>query len=111
MSFAYNEVIRVGNSSARVKNFYANGLIVLMDIQGEFKAGDTISGDDSGYTYTLNNFEIRADFDTFYDPTIWTELADITITQDNGSVIVLDAAITGKPSQDYQPDYVVVRDT
>ena len=47
MSFAYNEVIRVGNSSARVKNFYANGLIVLMDIQGEFKAGDTISGDDS----------------------------------------------------------------
>jgi hypothetical protein len=111
MSFAYNEVIRVGNSSARVKNFYANGLIVLMDIQGEFKAGDTISGDDSGHTYTLNSFEIRADYDTYYDPTIWDELADIAITQDNGSVIVLDAAITGKASQDYQPDYVVVKDT
>ncbi len=111
MSFAYNEVIRVGNSSARVKNFYANGLIVLIDINGEFKVGDVIAGDDSGTVYTLNNFELRKDYDTFYEPTIWDELADLIITQDNGAVIVLDAAITGKASQDYQPDFVVVRDT
>lgn len=111
MSFAYNEIVRVGNSSARVKNFYANGLIVLIAIEGEFKAGDLITGEDSGQTFTLNNFELRQDYDAFYEPTIWDELADIIITQDNGAVIVLDAAITGKASQDYQPDYVVVRDT
>ena len=110
MSFAYNEIVRVGNSSARIKNFYANGLIVLIAIEGEFKAGDTITGDDSGQTLTLNNFELSKDYDAFYEPTIWDELADITITQDNGAVIVLDAALTGKASQDYQPDYVVVRD-
>lgn len=94
MPFNYNEVIRSGNNSARVKNYYeANNLIVLMDISGEFKAGDTIVGDDSGYSYTFTSFEKNVNYDIYYDPTIWdanSSFMQIAIVQDDGQMVVTD---------------------
>ena len=111
MTFAYNEVVRSGNSSARVKNFYANNLIVLIDINGEFKAGDTITGDDSGYSYTLNSFGLGKDYDSGFVTEIWDELEPVAITLDDGRWVVQDAHFSGKPSQDYQPDNVIIVET
>lgn len=98
-----NEIVRRGNSTARVKNYYANGLIVIYDINGEFQVGDTITFDESGETLTLQSFAINDDFDLFYDE--FDPPLDITVTQDDGAFIVLDAHFTGLPSQDYQTTY------
>lgn len=110
--FFYNEVVRSGNSSARVKNFYeANNLIVLIDIEGEFKAGDTIVGDDSGHSYTFTSFEKSVQYDIAFDPTTWnadSELMQNLITTDDGTAIVVDAFFSDtSPSRNYNPTYVV----
>ena len=40
MNWNYNEIVRSGNSTARIKNFYPDtGLVVLYDIKGYFEAG------------------------------------------------------------------------
>ena len=111
MSFAYFETVRSGNSTATIKNFYANGLVVLININGEFKAGDTIVGDDSGYSLKLANFSKDRQYDIYYDPDFWDQLMETAITQDDGAWIFLDAHFTGKESQDEQPTYAVTVDT
>ena len=120
MTWKHNEIVRSGNSQARVKNFYPDtGFIVLMDIKGSIGVGSTIVGDDSGTTLTLTNFEIADKYDSGYDPTYWDDplfngqsVLD-SVIYDEGEVgywLALDEHFTGQPSQDYQIDYLVVLD-
>lgn len=112
MSWAYNEVVRAGNSTARVKNYYSDtGLLVLYDIKGEFSAGTIITGDDSGTTTTLTEFTVSLDYDLYYEPDYWnTILANAVYDEGSGELIALDPHFTGKASQDYQTTYIVVQD-
>lgn len=108
MSWMFNETVRCGNSSARVKNYYADtGLIVLYDIVGEFAAGDTIVGDESGTSLTLTTFTLSSDYDFGYDPDYWTAVLENGIYDGNGKMIALDRHFTGKVSQDYQTTYLL----
>lgn len=106
--FLYNEIVKCGNNTARVKNFYANNLIILMDINGTFNVGDTIVGVDSGHTYTFkNSFTISYDYDAYYDPTFWDELN--LVTQDDGSAIGIDEYESDTTeSRDENSKYLVV---
>lgn len=110
-----NEIVRVGNSTGRIKNYYANGLIVIYDVSGEFITGDTISCDESGETITLTNFEIDS-FDTDYKYDLYYEERDFdwsddrVIIQDDGAFIYEDAHFTGLPSQNYQTTHLVYQE-
>lgn len=106
----FNEIVRAGNSTARIKNYYPDtGLIVLMDIQGSFEPGMTIVGDESGETVVLSNFVISRDYDLYYDPVYWENVLPIAIYDGNGELVAQDDHFTGKPSQDYQTTYLVVQ--
>lgn len=105
----FNELVRAGNSTARVKNYYPEtGLIVLMDVEGSFEPGMTIVGDESGETLVLTNFEISIDYDLYYDPTYWENVIPFLVYDGNGEIVAQDEHFTGKPSQDYQTTYLVV---
>lgn len=109
MSWNFNEIVRSGNSMARVKNYYPDtGLLVIYDIYGVFGVGDTIIGDESGTTLTLTEFNISYDFDLYYDPNYWEETLPFVIYDDSGEFVALDEHFTGLPSQDYQTTYLVV---
>ena len=111
MNWNYNEVVRSGNSMARLKNYYPDtGLVVLYDISGVFEPGDTIIGDDSGTELTISEFNISYDYDMYYEPTYWQEVLPIVVYDGNGKIVALDKHFTGKPSQDYQTTYLVVQD-
>ena len=111
MSWNFNEIVRSGNSMARLKNYYPDtGLVVLYDISGVFEPGDTIIGDDSGTELTISEFNISYDYDMYYEPTYWQEVLPIVVYDGNGKIVALDKHFTGKPSQDYQTTYLVVQD-
>ena len=109
MTWNYNEIVRAGNSTARIKNYYPEtGLVVLIDIEGVFEPGMTIVGDDSNTSLTLTNFVLSREFDLYYDPTYWESVLPSVIYDGNGEIVALDEHFTGKPSQDYQTTYLVV---
>lgn len=109
MNWYFNEVVRSGNSQARVKNFYPEtGLIVLYDIKGVIEAGMTIVGDESGTSLTLTEFNIALEFDLFYEPEYWETVIDNTIYDGDGNLVAIDQYFTGLLSQDYQAEFLVV---
>lgn len=109
MTWAFNETVRAGNSTARVKNYYPEtGLLVLYDIQGEFSEGSIITGDDSGTTVTISEFTVAFEYDIFYDPDPWEPYLPLIVSLDSGSYVALDSHFTGKPSQEYQVENLVV---
>jgi len=111
MSWNFNEVVRSGNSQARVKNYYPDtGLLVLYDIYGKFEYGDVVVGDDSGTELTLSEFTVSYDYDLYYDPNYWETVLPILIYDGNGKIVAMDKHFTGLPSQDYQTTYLVVED-
>lgn len=108
--WSFNETVRAGNSTARIKNYYPDtGLIVLMDVEGSFEPGMTIIGDESGESVVLNEFVISRDYDLYYDPVYWENVLPIAIYDGNGELVAQDDHFTGKPSQDYQTTYLVVQ--
>lgn len=112
MSWHFNEIVRAGNSQARIKNFYPEtGLVVLYHIQGPIEAGMTIVGDDSGTTLTLSNFTINDDYDLNYEPDYWDSILEDVIYDGTGELVALEPHFTGKESQDYQTTYLVVQGT
>jgi hypothetical protein len=111
MTWHFNEIVRSGNSQARVKNFYPEtGLVVLYDIRGTIGPGSTIIGDDSGTTLTLTQFNINLDFDLFYEPNYWESFLEQAIYDGNGDLVATEAHFTGKVSQDYQITHMVIQD-
>lgn len=110
MTLRFGEVVRAGNSTARVKNYYsANGLVVLMDVSGDFKAGTTIVGDDSGTSLTLSNFVISDPYDLYYEDNTLFEIIDDLVSIDTGELVAIDEYFTGDESQDYQTDGLVTQ--
>lgn len=112
MSWNFNEVVRSGNSQARVKNYYPEtGLLVIYDIYGVFEVGDTLVGDETGTTLTLSEFNISYDFDLYYDPNYWEPIIpNVVYDEGSGEFVALDEHFTGLASQDYQTTYLVVVD-
>jgi hypothetical protein len=111
MSFAIEEIVRSGNTTARVKNYYPEtGLLVLYDIQGTLETGMTVVGDDSGVSTTLDNFVIADEYDLGYEPTNWTDILDSVIYDGNGNLVAQEEHFTGKSSQDYQTTFMVVQE-
>lgn len=106
-----NEVVRLGNSTGRIKNIFANGLIIIHDIRGDVGNGSiSFTCDDSGETITFSNFEIADKYDQGYEEKDFY-LTDPKITSlDSGSFIALDAHFTGKSSQHYQTKNIVIVD-
>lgn len=94
--FLRNEIVRAGNSTAKVK-FHdpANNIIVLYDIVGEFSSGMTITGDDNNGVLTLEVFTLDSEanqyyFDLHFDD--WEEGDGIFeyVVVDDGNYVVLD---------------------
>lgn len=95
MSWIINEIVRAGNSTARVKNYYANtDLLVLYDIRGSFGSGTTVVGDTSGTTKTFTTFTISREYDLGYEPIdYWNAILSIPenyLVTDNNESIVID---------------------
>lgn len=110
MSWYFNEIVRSGNSQARVKNYYSDtGFIVLYDIKGHIEAGMTVVGDESGTSLTLTEFNVSYVYDMFYEPDYWQNYFDDAVYDGDGNLIAIDAHFTGTPSQDYQTTYMVVQ--
>lgn len=108
--WSFNETVRAGNSTARIKNYYPDtGLIVLMDVEGSFEPGMTIIGDESGESVVLNEFVISRDYDLYYDPTHWENVTENVIFDGNGEMVAQDNYFTGGLNQDYQTTYLVVQ--
>lgn len=109
MTWAYNEIVRSGNSQARVKNFYPeSGLIVLYDIKGVIEAGMTIVGDESGTVLTLSNFTIAKEYDSGFEPDNIENYLINAVYDGNGNLVALDQHFTDKPNQNKQTTYMVV---
>ena len=110
MSFNQAERVYTGNSiestqSIGTVNYTDDGTLQIINIEGVmFKAGDIIYGEDSGYSFMINSFNLdsRVGAGTPWD-------TDSFITLDDGSVIVLDDFFTGTASQNYQKDKIVVQ--
>jgi glycosyltransferase involved in cell wall biosynthesis len=109
MTWQLNELVYSGNNQARVKNYYPDtGLIVIYDIYGDFQAGMTIVGGETGTTLTLTEFNITLDYDLRYEPDEWEQALADAIYDGDGNIVALEEHFTGLLSQDYQFKYYVV---
>jgi hypothetical protein len=70
------------------------------------QAGQTLVGQDSGNSLTLASFERSDAYDHANTSVDYTEVMIVAVTDDAG-VIAVDQHFTGKPSQDYNSNYVV----
>ena len=108
MSFLNHERVYTGNDinyapSIGTVNYNADGVLQFINVQGRmFQPGDLVLGEESGYSMVLQTTDETIDIITgqAYDGDY--------VTQDNGSVIALDAHFTGNASQEYQTAYLVV---
>lgn len=120
------EIVRVGNSTARVNYYFpSNNFVILTDIRGSIKAGDRITGDDSGFALTLRSFSIDDAYDiataNYFEP-IYSNVVTLGSNgddpdgaeyrepgdQDDGELVVIDEYFTGEESEEYQTTGVVV---
>ena len=115
MSFRLGERVYVGNSIESAQtigtvNYKEDGSLEIINIEGTMlKAGDLIIGEDSGYSFTINNFDmdnrvgdgVNWDMDNTSDGAF--------IVTDDDSLIVTDQFFSGGNSAIYQQTYVVVQ--
>jgi hypothetical protein len=106
------ELVSIGGQVVgQVKNFInigngqASAVIQNMGSQTP-QAGQTLVGQDSGNSLTLTNFERSNAYDYANTSVDYTEVMIVAVTDDAG-VIAVDQHFTGKPSQDYNSNYVV----
>lgn len=84
----------------------------IINVQGrELNYGETLTGEDSGHKQLIwdLNFNNRV-IGSYYEWDMENTGVGAYITLDEGPLIGLDAHFTGKDSQDYQPDYILVLD-
>jgi len=124
--FRNYELVRSGNSTARV-NLYisSNNFVLLTDVKGTIGVGDTIVGDDSGFSLTLSSFSLEDRFDigtvNYFEP-IYSNVVTLGVNgddpgdaefrepgdEDDGELVVIDEYFTGEESEEYQTAGVVV---
>ena len=117
MSFLLGEKVYVGNSMESAQtigtvNYKADGTLEIININGNMlKAGDLIIGEDSGYSFTINNFDMdnRVGDGVNWDIDNTGEGAFI-VTDDNSFVVTQDF-FSGANSAIYQQTYVIVLDS
>lgn len=90
MSWRWREKVKSGNSTAVLKNYYANNLVILMDVHGKFEPGMTIVGQQSGTTTVLTSFIINDDYDIYYDYDGWDDLLEEVVVLDDGTFVAID---------------------
>lgn len=124
--FKNYEVVRAGNSTARVNYYFpSNNFVILTDIRGSLKPGDRITGDDSGFSLTLRSFSIEDQYDigtaNYFEP-IYSNVVTLGANgddpeaaefrepgdEDDGELVVIDEYFTGEESEEYQTAGVVV---
>jgi len=124
--FRNYELVRSGNSTARVNYYFpSNNFVILTDIRGGINSGDTIVGDDSGFSLTLRSFSIADQYDigtsNYFEP-IYSNVVTLGVNgddpdaaefrqpgdQDDGELVVIDEYFTGEESEEYQTSKVVV---
>jgi len=107
MTWFINEIIRSGNSTARVKSYDPiTKFIVLMEINGAIEDGSYITGEDSGSSGILNGFSISDEYeDDQYADKSWDDIEYFVF--DDVDIVAIDKHFNGKESQDYQTTYVV----
>lgn len=107
MSFRIGETVRSGNATARVKSYNkVTGFLVLMNIEGDIRAGSTVVGDDSNFIKTFSSFTISNEYDLGFADTSWDNTEN-NIVLDDGAFVAIDRHFDGSPSQDYQTTYMV----
>ena len=111
MNWLINEIVRNGNSSAKVQSFdKTTNFIVLMDIEGDFPDGCIITGDESGESGILNGFSVADIYSSSdYGSTEWGDLDNMVVESGDGprELVAIDEHFTGKLSQDYQSTHIV----
>jgi hypothetical protein len=103
--YIHEFVVSSGGANGIVQYYSeANGHVAIHSWVGEFSAGDTVTGQESGFSVTLPDSFARRDemAEPSYDTTNW-------VAADDG-MIGIDDHFTGLPSQDYQQDHIVVSD-
>lgn len=109
------EMVRIGGQLIGVvKNFTmmggGQGQVVLQNMSNQTpQAGQTLVGDDTGNSLILTSFARSSEYDRENTAIDYTPILDDAIADDFG-VIGVDEYFTGKPSQDYNSDYVVIND-
>lgn len=116
MSFLLGERIYVGNSieSAQTTgtvNYKQNGTLEIINIEGTMlKAGDLIIGEDSGYSFTINNFNTDNRVGNGVNWDMDNTGTGAFITTDAGGLIAIDQFFNGTSSAIYQQTHVVVQE-
>lgn len=100
-----------GQVVGTVKNFINNGggqgQVVLQNMSNITpQVGDTLVGVDTGNSLVLTSFTRSDAYDRANTAVDYTQVMETAICDDYG-VIAVDEYFTGKPSQDYNSDYVV----
>lgn len=105
--FLRGEVVRDGSNSGRVKNHYANNLVVLIDIKGNIVRGMSVTGDDSGQTHSLIDFVIEDKYDLMFDEWDIDLSQSRILTTAEGGYICIDSHFTDQESQNYQTKHII----
>ena len=106
------ELVRVGGQLiGTVKNFTnmggGQGQATIQNMGGTTPtAGQTLVGDDSGNSLVLTSFTRSEAYDYANTAPDYTPVMNVAITDDYG-VIAMPEYFTGKPSQDYQSEFIV----
>jgi hypothetical protein len=102
--FLIHEFVENGSGANGIIQYWnsANGYIAINTIQGTFAAGDTVVGQQSGFTLTLTDFQLLDEL-----PSIdWDQT--YMVIADNG-ILAVDDHFTGVTwTQDYQRDHIIV---
>lgn len=114
--FLYFERVRSSSgANAIVHNYFtSNGFLILYAIQnGEIRPGDTITGESSGFSKTLSQFDYSTVDNLFkYEREsgfAWQADVDLFIYTDDGQIItVIDNGYPAEVS-DYQLDEAIVQ--
>lgn len=116
MSFLLGEKVFVGNSMESAQtigtvNYKADGSLEIININGTMlKAGDLIIGEDSGYSFTINNFDMDNRVGDGVNWNIDNTGEGAFIVTDTNAIVVTQDFFSGANSAQYQQTYVIVLD-
>jgi hypothetical protein len=111
-SLSIGELVKIGGQViGMVKGFTAggggSGQATIQNLSQTPQAGQTLTGEDSGQSFVLSDFTVSDSYDS-EDGYDYSDVIDHMVVCDDGSAIAIDSYFTGKDSQDYQTEGIVV---